>query len=136
MRNEVFIDASAWIAVFDRGDQYHEQAATLYRRLIAARRFLVTTNLVIAESQITIRRAGGFAASRALLDSLRLSSRLERVYSTAALELEAEKVLRQFSDHELSLADAVSFVLMRQRKITEAFTYDKHFSMAGFIQLE
>ena len=32
-----------------------------------------------------------------------------------------------------SLADAVSFVVMRQRGITEAFAFDSHFATAGFV---
>jgi predicted nucleic acid-binding protein len=32
----------------------------------------------------------------------------------------------------LPATDAVSFVLMTQRKITKAFTFDAHFATAGF----
>lgn len=34
--------------------------------------------------------------------------------------------------HKLSATDAVSFVLMTQRKIRTAFTFDAHFATAGF----
>jgi uncharacterized protein len=38
-------------------------------------------------------------------------------------------------DKTYSLCDAVSFVLMRQRSITEALTTDRHFEQEGFIRL-
>jgi len=38
-------------------------------------------------------------------------------------------------DKTYSLCDSVSFVIMRQRQITEALTTDKHFEQEGFIRL-
>ena len=40
--------------------------------------------------------------------------------------------LRRFRDTPLSLADAVSFVVMRDRRIRQALTLDEHFELAGF----
>jgi predicted nucleic acid-binding protein len=132
MRSEVFVDASAWFAVVWSGDQYHAAAATEYRRLIAASIPLVTTNLVVAEAHALIRRDGGHDRAMRFLDSIRTSTRIERVYSDAGLELHAERLLEQYNDHAFSFADAVSFVVMRERDITEAFAFDRHFLIAGF----
>ncbi|MEH2285259.1 MAG: hypothetical protein V7K90_28760 [Nostoc sp.] len=38
-------------------------------------------------------------------------------------------------DKSYSLCDAVSFVLMRQRGVTEALTTDHHFEQEGFRRL-
>lgn len=38
-------------------------------------------------------------------------------------------------DETYSLCDAVSFVLMRQRGISDALTTDRHFEQEGFIRL-
>jgi len=40
--------------------------------------------------------------------------------------------LRRFRDQRLSLADAVSFEVMRSRRIRDALTLDSHFALAGF----
>lgn len=133
MTRAIFVDTGAWIALNDRGDQYHSAAVGHYQQLLRDRRPLVTTNLVIAEAYITIRRAGGYQPAIRFLDSLRQSSRLTRIYSDVALEAEAEKILRRYADHDFSLADAVSFVVMQQRGITEAFAFDRHFATAGFV---
>jgi predicted nucleic acid-binding protein len=80
-----------------------------------------------------IRRYSGHSAAIGFLDSLRQTSRLTKIYSDAALEAEAEKTLRRYADQDFSLADAVSFLVMQQRGITEAFAFDGHFATTGFV---
>ena len=135
MRSEVFVDASAWVAVVWNGDQYHAIAAPEYRRLITASIPLVTTNLVIAEAHALIRRHGGHMRAMRYLESLRTSPRVERIYSDANVEVHAERLLAQYDDHAFSIADAVSFTVMRERGITEAFAFDHHFLIADFTLL-
>ena len=38
-------------------------------------------------------------------------------------------------DKDWGLTDCISFVVMQQENITEAFTTDKHFEQAGFVRL-
>ena len=38
-------------------------------------------------------------------------------------------------DKDWSLTDCISFVVMRERGITEALTGDRHFEQAGFVAL-
>lgn len=132
MTRELFMDAGAWIALNDRGDKYYPVAVDFYQRLLRERRPLVTTNLVIAEAYIAIRRAGGHRSSMLFWDSVRQSGRLLKIYSDARLEIAAEEILRRYADQDFSLADAVSFAVMQQRGITEAFAFDRHFTTAGF----
>jgi len=135
MSREVFVDTSAWIAVSDLRDKYHSAARAEYNRLISEHHTLVTTNLVIAETHIIIRRTGGHAQAMRLLRSLRGSPRLQKVWSEAGLESRAEEILERHSDQDFSFADAVSFVVMRERGIEEAFTFDNHFASLGFQML-
>jgi predicted nucleic acid-binding protein len=133
MAREVFVDAGAWIAIVNQRDDLHSEASVSYGRLLRERRPLVTTNLVIAEAHAMIRGYSGHQAAIQFLDSTRQSSRLTKIYSDAALEAEAEKLLRRYADQDFSLADAVSFVVMQQRGITEAYAFDGHFATAGFV---
>jgi predicted nucleic acid-binding protein len=132
MSREVFVDTSAWIAVSDAGDKYHPTARAAYNRLLAERRVFLTTNLVVAEAYIIIRRGGGHAQAMRLLSSLRSSPRLQKVWSDASLEAQAEAILEKHSDQDFSFTDAVSFVVMQERGIQEAFTFDSHFAAMGF----
>ncbi len=129
---EVFVDAGAWVSIAVQGDQYHRVATAAFDRLARERVPLVTTNLVVAEAYVLIYRWSDSRRAIAFLRSLRQSSRLLRVYSTAELEVQAEEILTRYSDHDFSLVDAVSFAVMRQRGIGAAFAFDRHFSTAGF----
>jgi len=132
MSREVFVDTSAWIAVSDAGDKYHPAARAAYNRLLGERCVFLTTNLVVAEAYIIIRRAGGHAQAMRLLRSLRGSPRLQKVWSDARLETQAEAILEKHSDQDFSFTDAVSFVVMQERGIEQAFTFDSHFAVMGF----
>lgn len=132
---EVFVDAGAWIGITDAGDQYHRTATDTYRGLLRENRLLVTTNLVVAEAYILIRRAAGHPSAMSFLQALGQTTRLAKVYSDASLEEEAEEILGRYADQDFSFADAVTFVLMRRRGIAEAFAFDKHFAIAGFALL-
>ena len=44
-------------------------------------------------------------------------------------------MLKKCQDKEWSLVDCASFVIMKQRGVTEALTTDHHFEQAGFVRL-
>ena len=129
---ELFIDASAWLAIVEPDDNHHLEAAKLLPRLLTNYRIAVTTNLVIAEAYILIRKRMGHAVAMQYLWETHDSPRLHRITSDEELELQAEAILRKYNDQDFSYADAVSFAVMKQRRITDVFTYDEHFRVMGF----
>jgi len=130
--HEVFVDTSAWIAVSDVRDKYHQAARVTYQRLLEAHYTLITTNLVVAETHILIRRTGGHAQAMHFLQSLRGSPRLQRVYSDLSLESAAEAILEAHPDQDFSFTDAVSFAVMQVHGLTQVFTFDRLFAVLGF----
>lgn len=112
MASAVFVDAGAWIAVSLTRDQYHQTAVTTYASRLRQARPLVTSNLVIAEAYELIRRNGGQPTAGRFLRLLRESGRLQKVYSDATLEGQAETFLSRSADQDFSLVDAVSFALI------------------------
>lgn len=132
MAKEIFVDASAWVAIGDPDDNYYAAAVPLYSRLLAEYQRLVTTNLILAESFVLLRKGVGLPRALDFLERARKSPRIETVFSTLELELEAETILRRYDDHDFSYADAVSFALMRERGIRETFTFDHQFRVMGF----
>jgi len=135
MPREVFVDASAWIAIADSNEARHEDAVKLYSELLRDGSLLVTTTLVIAEAHILLRRRIGYRAAMGFLENVNESPRIEIVHPNPRLEAAGKQILRQYDDQDFSLADAFSFALMRERGITEAFTFDQHFATAGFVLL-
>ena len=132
MSRQVFVDASAWIAIADADEARHEDAVRIFSRLLWDGYLLVTTNLVIAEAYILLRRRLGYQVAITFLESVNESPRIEIVHPNLPLEIAAKEILRHYNDQDFSLADAFSFALMRTRNITEAFAFDQHFATAGF----
>lgn len=131
MAQEIFVDASAWVAVTSQKDNHHQAAAQIYPIVIAGYARLITTNLVVAEAHALIRHEAGHKHAIQFLEGLS-GPRLEKIFPDASLEVPAIDILRRFHDHDFSYADAVSFALMRERKITDVFTFDRHFDIMGF----
>jgi len=129
----IFVDTSAWFALGDKSDQYHQQAYDTYPSLLRTYHHLTTTNLVIAETYILIRRSIGFKAAITFLESIATSPRIIKIYSDNILEETAEDILKTYHDQDFSYTDAISFAVMKQSEIAEAFSFDKHFVTAGFI---
>jgi len=44
-------------------------------------------------------------------------------------------LMHKFKDHFFSMTDCVSFVVMKELRIRDVFTTDKHFTIAGFNNL-
>jgi hypothetical protein len=129
----IFVDAGAWYALADTHDTNHRKAAGIYPALLSTSGRLVTSNLVIAEAYVLILNELGHAAASAFLERIRTSPRIARVYSTEAIEAEAQAMLGTYHDHDFSYVDAVSFTIMKRQKIRKAFAFDKQFLTAGFL---
>lgn len=128
-----FLDTSGWIAALSPKEARHKAALATYRGLIEGRVPLVTTSLVVAEMQILISRFRGGAAGVRFLDSLYQDPSHEVVFVDRDLERAAvDRWLRRFADQRLSLANAVSFEVMKARRLRHALALDAHFEMAGF----
>ena len=128
----VFADSSGFIAAFDSRDGAHIKAAAAWRQIAKARERLVTTQLVLAETVTYLRRRGGWECSR-LVGSAILQSPLIEVVGLEPEQLAA--AWREFvrnPDPKLSLCDAASFIVMRDRTLRRAFALDRHFLDAGF----
>lgn len=129
----IFLDASAWLAALSPRESGHEAAARAFREWATARHPLLTTNLVVAEMHVLMSRAHGTAAGIRFLDAVSADGSCEVVYVDRATERAAtDRWLRKFVDQRPSLTDAVSFEVMRARRVRHAFTFDRHFAHAGF----
>ncbi len=129
----VFLDTSGWFAALSPKEAKHAPSFEAYREWIEDGVPLVTTNLVVAEMQTLLTRFRGGAESVRFLDSLYQDPTHTVVFVDRTLERAAvDRWLRRFRDKRLSLADAVSFEVMRLRKLRYALALDEHFAMAGF----
>lgn len=128
----LFVDTSFWIALRFQRDARHEQAKALFSRY--GDEPLVTTNHVRGETWTFIRDRMGHGPAVDLLERLNASKRIEVARVSERIEGEALEWLCKHDERSYSFVDATSFVFMRARRITEALTFDRDFSAAGFVQ--
>jgi predicted nucleic acid-binding protein len=67
-----------------------------------------------------------------LIEQFLASPQVEIVFMTPAFFASALALYKQMDDKQWSLVDCLSFVVMRERGVSLAFTTDHHFTQAGF----
>lgn len=127
-----FLDSAYLIALVNTRDQWHERAVQWQVRLAPARRRLLTTEMVLvefADALAAVRFRGQAARTIAILRS---SPLVEVVAASSQLLTTALDLYQNRSDKDWGLTDCASFVVMRERGLSEALTTDDHFRQSGF----
>lgn len=128
----MLLDTSGLLCYFNENDLRYSDASTFFAA--AAKR--LTHSYVLAEF-VPLAQTRGFIRGDALafLADLTDSPTVEVVWVDEALHREAMTLLQARMDKEYSLCDAVSFVLMQERGLTDALTTDHHFEQEGLRRL-
>ena len=126
----VFLDTGYAIALLSPRDQYHMAAKRLGDDLKSGGHKVITTDAVILELGAALARAAYRAAAAAFIDALRADPNVEVAALDRALFESAYRLFKDRPDKDWSLTDCVSFVLIRERGISEALTADQHFVQA------
>jgi len=128
----VFLDTAYVYALFNKRDQWHEQAAVWEKKLAVEKRPLLTTEFVLIEI------GNGLAALRfrlnaaQIIHSLQANPFVKIIPASSYLFRQALTLYEQRPDKSWGLTDCSSFVVMSENNITDALTTDDHFRQAGF----
>jgi predicted nucleic acid-binding protein len=129
---KLFVDSGAWIALRSRRDQHHAEADRLFRKALAQRALLVTTNLVVAEvHRLTLHRAGVQPALKAL-DRMDASASVSIQFATADDHTAGLRWLGRLGSRPTTYTDAVSFAVMERTGCSQVLGFDDDFPAAGF----
>lgn len=126
-RLEAYVDTSAFIAFVDRSDTHHP----LFRRLFSAPPAIVTTTLVVAEGHAWFLRRYDRARALQFLAMIEDMTPLDVAPVGPAEQAGAARLLRKYSDQDLTLTDAVGLHLMRERRIRRCWSTDFHLGIGG-----
>ena len=128
----IFLDTGAFLARYLRNDQCHQKALKGWKLLRKRGHRCFTSNFVLDETFTLLARKANsaFAVDRAR--SLLSSRALTVLRPTLEDELEAVEAFSKYADPKVSFTDCISFVLMKRNRIQKAFSFDRHFSLAGF----
>jgi len=130
----VFIDTSAFYALMDRSDSYHEKAKKLWAFLLDKNVSFKTTNYIIIETLALIQSRLGFEAAH--LYSSDIIGLIDILWVNEPRHSLAFELWLSLGRKKLSLVDCVSFITMRYYSMENVFGFDRHFDEQGFIMLD
>lgn len=128
----LFIDTSAWIALYDQGDAHHGDAVRFFTpdNLRAKKLIPVTTNFIFDEVYTYFCRNHDVAVM--IGQSLKASKVLKLVQVREADEAKAWEIAQKYGDKDFSYTDCTSFAVMQRLNCHKAFAFDNHFRQMGF----
>lgn len=132
MTGSVFLDTAYAVALVVEQDQYHTKARALAAQIKEEELRLVTTRSVLIEIGNYLAKAHRRGAGIAFLEQVERDPAAEIVPVTEELFRAAFALYKERHDKAWGLTDCISFVVMRDRGITDALTTDRHFEQAGF----
>ena len=133
---DVLLDTAGWLASMSPRFEDHESALAAITSLRKQRAVFLTTSLVIGEMHGLLAGRMGATAALEFLDETEADPGITVVEVDLGLRSAAiQRWLRVYRDVPFSLCDAVSFEVMRREGLTQAFTLDRHFSVAGYTML-
>ena len=124
---KVYVDTSAFIAFRDRSDTHH----LLFARLFSNPPSLITSPFVIAEGHAWFLKRYDGTRGLQFLDFIKILKTLS-IPSMGIREIEkAIRVLKKYSDQELTLVDAMGLCIMEDHNIRTCWSTDRHLGLTG-----
>lgn len=125
----IFIDTSFFLALLDVRDSLNPCARSWANSL---KEKLVVTEYVLWETINAASSPLKRPSVHALIDYVRRHPTYEVIPASADLFEAGLRLHADRPDKAWSLTDCISFVIMEQRGIRQALTFDHHFEQAGF----
>jgi len=125
----IYIDTSAFYAIFDQDDANHPRAQKIWTRLIESQEAIVCNNYVLVETYALLQHHFGI---RAITDLQKIIPLIQIDWITSEHHRLAAAALLAANLRSLSLVDCSSFETMRRLGIEKVFAFDNHFRRQGF----
>jgi hypothetical protein len=133
---KVFVDTSAWIALINSSDGLAARAKQIMIGLNQQQIILVTTEFVLLEVADALCKTHLRQKTYAYINGIKqVADVIKIIPLEQSLVEQGWAIYHQYSDKDWGLTDCISFVVMREEGITQAFTSDRHFEQAGFTKL-
>jgi uncharacterized protein len=132
---EVFLDTSFVIASISGRDQYHLRAQSRDTELRSRKTKITTTTGILLEIGNSLAKPSTRPYAGQTIQSFLRDLAVEVVQFSEELFARSLGLYQSRSDKEWGLVDCLSFIVMRDRGLTEALTSDEHFEQAGFVAL-
>ncbi len=129
MISPLFLDTSYILALVNTHDMFHLQALKLSGQVDAP---LITTEAILTEIGNALAKPQWRELAIDTLNDLRTDEDVEAISVNQELFSKAFELYSTRMDKEWGMTDCISFIVMKDLKLTEALTTDHHFEQAGF----
>ena len=129
MRIKIFVDTLFIVALINKRDQYHQIALNLAEQY--ENYPLITTDAIFLESGNKLS-ANYRNETVELIEQFLASDEVDVIHLTPKLFDESLRLYKKHQDKSWGLVDCFSFVVMKQHRVSQALTFDRHFIQAGF----
>ena len=123
---KVFVDTSAWIAHFNRQDDFHQKAREVFKK----KPDLLTSNAVFHETIAHLSVRVSKKAAKVAGDFI-CSSVVELIPLSEEEEISSWQRLKK-SKFSISFVDMTTVILMERLNLKEIFAFDRDFLKMGF----
>lgn len=128
----LFVDTGFLVALNARRDQWHVAAQTCWRSVLESRASLVTTTFVLDEVVTSLNARNMHPLAIEVGVQILESPVFTLLHVDDDLLSRGWDYFVRHPDKRYSLTDCISFVVMEQRGLRQALTFDHHFAQAGF----
>ena len=129
MHDEVFVDASFWIALIHDREEHHQEARYRWHMSITNGLIPVTTNWTLYEA-LTHLNARTRNRHDLAIRLLRFAEQTTEIMAASQYERRALDVFRSHSDKRWSVVDCANFVCINERSTPLALSFDRDFAQA------
>ena len=132
MPEQILVDTAYVLALVNERDQYHDRAQEL-ADLFEGHDLLITDAVLL---EIGNALARGFKEQAIEIITYFFESEEVEIFRHSSQVFDkAFALYKKYDDKEWSFVDCISFIVMRERGIKQALTFDRHFEQAGFVAI-
>ncbi len=128
----IYLDTGAFLSRFLKNDNCHKKALKKWEQIKKSKYKCVTSNFILDETFTLLGRWTDYKFAAEKANIIYSSNIIEILRPEYDDELAAIKLFQKFSDQKVSYKDCISFILMKRMKIKYVFSFDRHFTLAGF----
>ena len=131
----VFADTAYWIALTNPFDQHHDAAVQCSSLLGRAR--ILTTDAVLIEFLNALAEKGLHIRGAAIrtVETILNNPRVTVLPQSRSSFIKSFAFYKARPDKGYSLTDCLSMTAMRDRRLSDVLTTDRHFEQEGFVAL-
>jgi uncharacterized protein len=135
MNPEIFVDTSGFFSLLSPRDDSHKDAVEILKKSQRTHQLFVTTDYIIDETATLLNARGIGHFAGILFDSIKSSNVCRIEWMDRELFTKTQTCFEKHLDHAWSFTDCFSFLIMKELKLKNALTKDKHFKEAGYAPL-